>query len=234
MKLPSPFTINNYNSYAIANIDASYNVIHRSVCEYLKLANLRGATMSVEMDDMTQQETLRTLKNVLIKSNKFEFPCDFVVTKMPENLGEIIILGRTFLETIHAQLNVFQEEISLGIGQDRIKFDINGNPRQSNITIKKNYMENTGQEEESFNPLEIGYEEEELWRSGDEKTDYEPPFVDIKTFEVKRYSFKMGHSFICKTKQDDDALPLGRVNGARFKAMIKKELKDKGIAHDET
>ncbi|GKC01794.1 hypothetical protein Tco_0987930 [Tanacetum coccineum] len=81
---------------------------------------------------------------------------------------------------------------------------------------------------------DVGYEEEELWRSGDEKTDYEPPFVDIKTFEVKNYSFKKGQSFICITKQDDDALPLGRVNGARFKAMIRKELKDKGIAHDET
>ncbi|GKB35772.1 hypothetical protein Tco_0880714 [Tanacetum coccineum] len=68
----------------------------------------------------------------------------------------MIILGRPFLETIHAQIDVFQEEISLGIGEDRIKFDVNGNPRQSNITIKKIYMENTSQEEESFNPLEIG------------------------------------------------------------------------------
>ncbi|GKC13652.1 hypothetical protein Tco_1010434 [Tanacetum coccineum] len=79
-----------------------------------------------------------------------------------------------------------------------------------------------------------GFEEEELWRSGDEKTDYEPPFVDIKTFEVKKYTFKRGQSFICITKQDDDALTLGRVNGARFKAMIRKELKDKGVTHNET
>ncbi|GKA09976.1 hypothetical protein Tco_0689409 [Tanacetum coccineum] len=39
---------------------------------------------------------------------------------------------------------------------------------------------------------DVGYEEEELWQSGDEKTDYEPPFVDVKTFEVKKYSFKRG------------------------------------------
>ncbi|GKC20653.1 hypothetical protein Tco_1022803, partial [Tanacetum coccineum] len=78
------------------------------------------------------------------------------------------------------------------------------------------------------------FEEEELWRSEDEKTDYEPPFVDINTFEVKKYSFKRGQSLICITKHDDDALPLGRVNGARFKAMIRKELKDKGVTHNET
>ncbi|GKB11703.1 hypothetical protein Tco_0845626, partial [Tanacetum coccineum] len=27
--------------------------------------------------------------------------------------------------------------------------------------------------------------EEERWESGVEKTDYEPPFVDIETFEIK-------------------------------------------------
>nr|GEZ42279.1 hypothetical protein [Tanacetum cinerariifolium] len=90
---------------------------HESIYEYLELANLGGAAMLVEMDDMTQQETLGTMRNVLVKINKFEFPW---------------------------------------IGEDRIKFDINRNPRQSNIKIEKLYMANTGQEEESFKPLEIG------------------------------------------------------------------------------
>ncbi|GKE98169.1 reverse transcriptase domain-containing protein [Tanacetum coccineum] len=85
-----PFTINNYNSYAMANIDASNNVMPRSIYEYMKLANLGGATMSVEMDDMKQQETLGTVKNVLVKIDKFEFSCDFVITDMPKNLGEMI------------------------------------------------------------------------------------------------------------------------------------------------
>ncbi|GKA60322.1 hypothetical protein Tco_0759729 [Tanacetum coccineum] len=55
-----------------------------------------------------------------------------------------------------------------------------------------------------------GFEEEERWESGIEKTDYEPPFVEIETFKIKRYSFTGGRSFICITKQSDDALPLGR------------------------
>ncbi|GJZ03828.1 hypothetical protein Tco_0537103 [Tanacetum coccineum] len=37
-----------------------------------------------------------------------------------------------------------------------------------------------------------GYEEDEMWRSRDEKTDYDPPYVNVKTFEVKKYSFKGG------------------------------------------
>ncbi|GJU33997.1 hypothetical protein Tco_1182351 [Tanacetum coccineum] len=59
-----------------------------------------------------------------------------------------------------------------------------------------------------------GYEEDEMWQSGDEKTDYDPPYVNVKTFEVKKYSFKGGRSFICITDCEDESLPLGRVNGA--------------------
>ncbi|GKA60197.1 hypothetical protein Tco_0759604 [Tanacetum coccineum] len=79
-----------------------------------------------------------------------------------------------------------------------------------------------------------GYKEDEMWRSGDEKTDYDLPYVIIKTFEVNKYSFKGGHSFVCITDREDDALPLGRVNGARFKAMIKKELEDSKYVHKMT
>ncbi|GKC11836.1 reverse transcriptase domain-containing protein [Tanacetum coccineum] len=153
-----PFTINNYNSYVIANIDASNNIMPRSIYEYLKLTNHGGVAMSVELDDMTQQETLETMKNVLVKINKFEFLYDFVVTGMLENLGEMIILERPFLETIHAQIDVFKEEISLGIGEDRIIFDVKGNLCQSDVSIEKKFMANTSQEEESFNPLEIGHD----------------------------------------------------------------------------
>ncbi|GJR06305.1 hypothetical protein Tco_0529289 [Tanacetum coccineum] len=49
-----------------------------------------------------------------------------------------------------------------------------------------------------------GYEEDEMWRRG--------------------------RSFICITDREDEALPLGRVNGARFKAMIRKELEGNNVA----
>ncbi|GJT60369.1 DNA-directed DNA polymerase [Tanacetum coccineum] len=48
-----------------------------------------------------------------------------------------------------------------------------------------------------------GYEEEEeLWRSGDEKTNYEPPFMDVKTFEVKRIM----NALIIQQRAPNDAL----------------------------
>ncbi|GKA16759.1 hypothetical protein Tco_0696596 [Tanacetum coccineum] len=201
-----PFTISNYNSYAMANIDASNNVMPRSICEYLMLDNLEGASMSDEIDNLTQRETLGTVKNASLKIDKFEFPCDF-------------------------------EEISLGTGKDRIKFGVNENLRPSSSPIEKIYMANTSQEEESFNPFEIRHD-----MSGEDECGLLATLIQNSAMVITRFSGKTnrqrldnrGQSFICITKHDDDALPLGRVNGARFKAMIRKELKDKDVTHKET
>ncbi|GKB96239.1 hypothetical protein Tco_0982376 [Tanacetum coccineum] len=100
-----PFTINNYNSYDMANIDGSNNVMPRSIYEYLKLDNLGGTTI----------ETLGTMNNIWLRIDKFEFPCYFVITDMPENLREMIIFGRPFLETVHAQIDVAYDD---GNGED--------------------------------------------------------------------------------------------------------------------
>ncbi|GKB80993.1 hypothetical protein Tco_0947888, partial [Tanacetum coccineum] len=79
-----------------------------------------------------------------------------------------------------------------------------------------------------------GYEEDEMWRIRYEKTNYDPPYVNIKTFQVKRYSFKGGRSFVCITDREDGTLPLGCVNMARFKAMIRKEMEGSKYIHEET
>ncbi|GJT73263.1 hypothetical protein Tco_1032549 [Tanacetum coccineum] len=75
-----------------------------------------------------------------------------------------------------------------------------------------------------------GFEEEEHDEMGIEIEKYDPPDVQVETFEVKKYSFKSGQSFVCVTKDLDDSLPLGRKNRSRFKEMIRNEFD----AHDAT
>ncbi|GJR26313.1 hypothetical protein Tco_1102545 [Tanacetum coccineum] len=61
---------------------------------------------------------------------------------MPGNLSEMMILGRPFLATIHARINVFRGEISLGTEEDRIIFDMNGNVHHSMTPVEKIFMIN--------------------------------------------------------------------------------------------
>ncbi|GJR85408.1 RNA-directed DNA polymerase, eukaryota, reverse transcriptase zinc-binding domain protein [Tanacetum coccineum] len=147
-----PCTISSFNLYAITDLGTCFNITPGSVFEYLKLTNLKKTDVLVRIANMTQQAPLGTVKNVLVKIDKFVFLCNFVVIDMPGILGEMMILGKPFLATIHAQIDVFNREISFGIGDDRAKFDVNGNSHHSNITLEKVYMEI---KKESFNPLEI-------------------------------------------------------------------------------
>ncbi|GJS40786.1 hypothetical protein Tco_0565829 [Tanacetum coccineum] len=68
-----------------------------------------------------------------------------------------------------------------------------------------------------------GFEKDECDEMGIEIEKYDPPEVQVETFKVMKYSFKGGQKFVCVTKEVDDALPLGRNNGSRFKEMIHKE-----------
>ncbi|GJU77106.1 hypothetical protein Tco_1274176 [Tanacetum coccineum] len=53
-------------------------------------------------------------------------------------------------------IDVFNKEISLGIEEDNVLFDMDGGMYHSKIPVEKVYMENSIQDKESFNPLEIG------------------------------------------------------------------------------
>ncbi|GKA38283.1 hypothetical protein Tco_0730834 [Tanacetum coccineum] len=68
-----------------------------------------------------------------------------------------------------------------------------------------------------------GFKDEERNEMGIEIEKYDPPEVQVETFEIKKYSFKGGQKFVCVTKEEDDTLPLARRNGSRFKEMIWEE-----------
>ncbi|GJY83468.1 hypothetical protein Tco_0496844 [Tanacetum coccineum] len=62
---------------------------------------------------------------------------DFIVLDMPEDIKIPLILGRPFLSTAHAKIDVFKRKIALRIGNDKIVFK--SDSLTSNI-IKKVYV----------------------------------------------------------------------------------------------
>ncbi|GKA56769.1 reverse transcriptase domain-containing protein [Tanacetum coccineum] len=118
-----PCTIGNFNFYALADLGASVSVLPRNIFEHLKLANLSNTDMIVEMADMRKLAPLGIVKKVLVKIDKFLFPNDFVI--LDQTPKSTVILGRPFLATIHAQISIFEKEISLGVGNERVTFNMN-------------------------------------------------------------------------------------------------------------
>ncbi|GKB60919.1 putative reverse transcriptase domain-containing protein [Tanacetum coccineum] len=131
-----PYTIGSFNLYVMADLGACVNIMPNSVFEYLKLTNLRKTDMLVGMADMKQQAPLGTVENVLVKIDKFVFPCDFVVIDMPRILGEMMVLGRPFLATIHAQIDVFNGKFSFGISKETSKGRADHLPDNERVTSR--------------------------------------------------------------------------------------------------
>ncbi|GKD22239.1 putative ribonuclease H-like domain-containing protein [Tanacetum coccineum] len=146
-----PCTIGSLNFYAIADLGASVNVIPKSMFEILKLSHLKKTNMLVEMADMTKKVPMGIVENVLVKIDKFLFPSDFVVIYMLEAHNETMILGRPFLATIHAEINVFNKEISLGIGEDKITFNMNKKIHNFTTPVEKVHVINSIQDDEPCN-----------------------------------------------------------------------------------
>ncbi|GJT66100.1 DNA-directed DNA polymerase [Tanacetum coccineum] len=64
------------------------------------------------------------IENVLIKVDKFVLLIDFVILDMPEDSRVPIILGRPFFATARAMIDVFNEKITLRVGEDEVIFDV--------------------------------------------------------------------------------------------------------------
>lgn len=77
------------------------------------------------MADTTRTRPKGTVDNVLLKVGKFLFPTDFVIIDMDQRQHNNLIFGRPFLSTSHVHIKVFEKQISLEVGGDRITFKIN-------------------------------------------------------------------------------------------------------------
>ncbi|GJU01236.1 retrovirus-related pol polyprotein from transposon TNT 1-94 [Tanacetum coccineum] len=111
------------------------------------------------------------------------------------------------------EIDKLDDEYELGIGKKGHILD--------NIWEYYNQVYNKNYEWHDYE-----FENEESEEIGIEDKDYHPPEVQVETFEVKKYSFERGQSFICVTKDLDNILPLGRKNRSKFKEMIRKEVEN--------
>ncbi|GJS53726.1 homeodomain-like protein [Tanacetum coccineum] len=73
---------------------------------------------------------------MLVGIDKFNFPVDFIILDIPEDFKTPLIIGRPFLSTAHAIVNVFKAKITLSVGNDKIFYK--SNKPTSNI-IKRVY-----------------------------------------------------------------------------------------------
>ncbi|GJT04560.1 reverse transcriptase domain-containing protein [Tanacetum coccineum] len=79
----------------------------------LQLLGLTETKMVLELADRTISKPTGVAENVFVKVGKFYFPADFVVLDFIADPRVPLILGRPFLRTTHALIDVYEGEIIL-------------------------------------------------------------------------------------------------------------------------
>nr|GEU88978.1 reverse transcriptase domain-containing protein [Tanacetum cinerariifolium] len=80
---------------------------------FKKLPTLNDIKMVLELADKTISKPTGVADNVFMKVGKFYFPADFVVLDFIADPRVPLILGRPFLSTAHALIDVYKGEITL-------------------------------------------------------------------------------------------------------------------------
>ncbi|GKA70249.1 reverse transcriptase domain-containing protein [Tanacetum coccineum] len=166
-----PCTISKFNFYAMTDLGASINVMPRSIYKHLHLTNLRKTNMLCEMADMSKTAPLGIVENVLVKIGKFLFLSDFII--IDNTPSETTILGRPFLATIRAEIDVFAIKIFLEINEDRISFYLMRNSHKYTNPSERISMVRPQSPAQSNN--QIDYEESGNWDNRSPNLDEREP-----------------------------------------------------------
>ncbi|GJS62432.1 reverse transcriptase domain-containing protein [Tanacetum coccineum] len=114
-----------FSCNTLADLGASINLMPYSLYAKLSLGTLKPTKMSVRLADRSFQYPVGIAENVLVEVGKFTFLVNFVILEMEEDTKIPLILGRPFLHTADAVIRVKQKQLTLGVGTERMIFNIN-------------------------------------------------------------------------------------------------------------
>nr|GEX65142.1 reverse transcriptase domain-containing protein [Tanacetum cinerariifolium] len=98
----------------------------------LSLPELTPTRMTFELADRSITHPKGVAEDVFVKVGKFHFPTDFMVVDFEADPRVLVILGRSFLRTGRALIDVYGEEITLRVNDESY------NSKSSNPTLVSN------------------------------------------------------------------------------------------------
>nr|GEW68446.1 reverse transcriptase domain-containing protein [Tanacetum cinerariifolium] len=110
--------------HALADLGASINLMPPSIWKKLSLPELTHTRITLELADRSITHPKGVAGDVFVKVGKFHFPTDFVVVDFEADPRVPLILGRSFLRTGRALINVYREEITFRVNDKAVTFNI--------------------------------------------------------------------------------------------------------------
>ena len=109
--------IKDYECYALCDLGASGSTIPKTLCDILGFHDLDDCSLNLHLVDSTIKKPMGRINNVFIVANRNYVPIDFIVIYIDCNPTCPIILGRPFLRTIGAIIDMKE-------GNNRFQFPL--------------------------------------------------------------------------------------------------------------
>nr|GEZ68941.1 reverse transcriptase domain-containing protein [Tanacetum cinerariifolium] len=105
---------------ALADLGASINLMPLSIWKKLGLPELISTHMTLKLANRAICTPAGIARDVFVPVGKFTFPTDFVIVDYESDPRVSLILGRPFLRTARALIDVHREEMILRDGDERL------------------------------------------------------------------------------------------------------------------
>ncbi|GKA98457.1 reverse transcriptase domain-containing protein [Tanacetum coccineum] len=107
---------------ALADSEASINILPHSIYKQLGLGALTPTRMTLELENRSITHPMGIAEDVVIRVDGFTFLADFVMVNFEPDPRVPIILGRPFLRTAKALIDLYEEKLTLRVGSDELVF----------------------------------------------------------------------------------------------------------------
>ncbi|GJZ19190.1 reverse transcriptase domain-containing protein [Tanacetum coccineum] len=136
--------------HALANLGASINLMPLSIWKKLSLPELTPTRMTLELVDRSITNPKGLAEDIFVKVRNFHFPTDFVVVDFEADPRVPLILGRSFLRTSRALIDVYEGELVLRNGNEQITFHVNGTSKHPQKNVNESIKMVNGTCKNSF------------------------------------------------------------------------------------
>ncbi|GKE43409.1 reverse transcriptase domain-containing protein [Tanacetum coccineum] len=116
---------------ALADLGASINLMPLYVWKMLSLSELTPTRMTLALANRSVAHPKGVAEDVFVKVGKFYLLADFVVVDYDVDPRVPLILGRPFLRTTRALIDVHGEELTLRVNDEAITFTVGHTSRYS-------------------------------------------------------------------------------------------------------
>nr|GEZ16933.1 reverse transcriptase domain-containing protein [Tanacetum cinerariifolium] len=199
---------------ALADLGASINLMPFSVWKILSLPDLTPTCMTLELVDRSISRPVGVAEDVYVKVGSFYFLADFVVVDFDADPRVPLILGRSFLKTRRALINVFEGKLTLHVGKEAITFNLDQTSRYS-----ANYSDMTAKQIDVIDMACEEYSQEVMGFSDTILSGNPTPYYDLNPYLDPEGDILLLEAFL----NDDPSLP--PPNQGNYLPEVRKELK---------